>query len=88
MDFNDLVEDLVDKVPSWNKIVRYPVGQVPSWTRTAQHCPDTKPPLKLYDSTTTYYYVICNHICLHGLCTEPLEKKTYDSTTTYYYDIC
>ena len=34
MDFNDDLVDLVDKVPSWNKIVRYPVGQVPSWTRT------------------------------------------------------
>ena len=41
----------------------------------AQHCPDTKPPLKPYDSTTTYYYVICNHICLHGLWTKPLEKN-------------
>ena len=41
----------------------------------AQHCPHTKPPLKSYDSTTTYYYVICYYICLHGLYTKPLLKR-------------
>ena len=53
----------------------------------AQHCPHTKPPLKSYDSTTTYYYVICYHICLHVLYTKPLQKRMIALLPTNYYDI-